>query len=289
MPLAHINGIELYYEETGSGPPLLLIAGLTGNTLGWAMLLPALAEFFHVIAFDNRGAGRSSAPPGPYTTREMADDAAALLEHLGIERAHVIGLSLGGMIAQELALAHAQRVDHLVLYATYARPRPTIHDLWLKNWVEASERGNPDQMAMMLLPWFLTPAFMAQHDQVEAAVAEWVADPYPAPAHGVAAQAAACLSHDTHGRLGQIAAPPLVFVGAEDIVTPTPARRSWRRGFPRHNSMRWTGAATPQMRSTRTPSRKHCWRSSVGHDANGSHLEWATRDDRPLTSYAGEL
>src|SRR3712207_194537 len=140
MSIARINGIDLYYEETGSGPPLLLIAGLGGNTLGWVMLLPALAQHFRVIAFDNRGAGRSSAPPGPYTTRQMADDAAALLAHLGIERAHVLGLSLGGMIAQELALAHAERVDRLVLYATYARPRPAIHDRWLKNWVEASER-----------------------------------------------------------------------------------------------------------------------------------------------------
>src|SRR5215211_5170886 len=104
MPLAAVNGLNLYYEETGSGPPLMLIAGLSGNTLGWAMLLPALAERFRVIAFDNRGAGRSSAPPGPYTTREMADDAAALLDHLGIEQAHVFGFSLGGLIAQELAL-----------------------------------------------------------------------------------------------------------------------------------------------------------------------------------------
>jgi pimeloyl-ACP methyl ester carboxylesterase len=233
MPLAAVDGIDLYYEDTGSGPPLLLIAGLSGNTLGWAMLLPALAQYFRVIAFDNRGAGRSSTPPGPYTTREMADDAAALLDHLGIERAHVIGLSLGGMIAQELALAHPERVDHLVLYATYARPRPAIHDPWLRNWVEACERGTtPDQLATLLLPWFLTPAFMAQPDQVEAAIGEWVADPYPAPAHGVAAQAAACLSHDTLSRLGQVAPPTLVLVGAEDIVTPVSCAQELTEGIP---------------------------------------------------------
>jgi 3-oxoadipate enol-lactonase len=233
MPLAAVNGLNLYYEETGSGPPLLLITGLSGNTLGWAMLLPALAERFRAIAFDNRGAGRSSAPPGRYTTREMADDAAALLEHLGVERAHVIGFSLGGMIAQELALAHPERVDHLVLYATYARPRAAIHDPWLRNYVEACERGtSPDQLAMLLLPWFLTPAFMAQPDQVEAAIAEWVADPYPAPAHGVAAQAAAGLSHDTHSRLRQIAAPTLVLVGSEDIVTPVFFAQELAEGIP---------------------------------------------------------
>ena len=101
---------------------LLLIAGLSGNTLGSAMLQPALAERFRAIAFDNRGAGRSSAPPGPYTTRQMRDDAAALLDHLGLDRAHVIGQSMGGMIAQELALAHPARVDRMILYGTFARP-----------------------------------------------------------------------------------------------------------------------------------------------------------------------
>jgi 3-oxoadipate enol-lactonase len=249
MPLAAVNGLTLYYEETGSGSPLLLIAGLSGNTLGWAMLLPALAERFRVIAFDNWGAGRSSAPPGPYTTREMADDAAALLDHVGIERAHVIGLSLGGMIAQELALAHPDRVDHLVLYATYARPRTAIHEPWFRNWVEACERGTaPDQLAMLLLPWFLTPAFMAQPDHVEAAIAEWAADPYPAPAHGVAAQAAACLSHDTHSRLGQISAPTLVLVGAEDIVTPVACAQELAGGIPgAHLHVLERGGHTPDV------------------------------------------
>jgi pimeloyl-ACP methyl ester carboxylesterase len=233
MPLAAVNGLHLYYEETGSGPPLLLIAGLSGNTLGWAMLLPSLEERFRVIAFDNRGAGRSSTPSGLYTTREMADDAVALLDHLGVERAHVIGLSMGGMIAQELALAHPERVDHLVLYATYARPRRAIHTPLFRNWAEAYDRGTtPDQVAMMLLPWFLTPAFMTQPDQVEAAIAEWVADPYPAPALGVAAQAAACQSHDTHGRLGQIAASTLVLVGAEDILTPISCAQELAEGIP---------------------------------------------------------
>src|SRR3954469_11914440 len=136
MPTATVNGIDLYYEVSGEGPPLLLITGLSGNTLGWAMLEPTLAEHFQVIAFDNRGAGRSAAPPGPYTTREMADDAVGLLDHLGIERTHVLGLSMGGMIAQELALAHPTRVDRLVLFATYARPRPAVHNPWLTNWVE---------------------------------------------------------------------------------------------------------------------------------------------------------
>jgi 3-oxoadipate enol-lactonase len=248
MPLAAVNGIDLYYEETGSGPPLLLITGLSGTTLGWALLLPALSERFHVIAFDNRGAGRSSTPPGPYTTRQLADDAAALLDHLGIERAHVIGISLGGMIAQELALGHPERVDRLVLWATYARPRPAIHGPWLQNWVDVSERGDPDQLAMLLLPWFLTPAFMSQHDLVEEALEEGRADPYPAPVHGVAAQAAACRAHDALDRLGQIAAPTLVLVGAEDIVTPVSCAQELAEGIPgAHLQVLERGGHTPDV------------------------------------------
>ncbi len=133
MPLVQVNGIErfYFYQETGNGEPLLLINGIGADSLKWDPLLPALAARFRVITSDNRGAGRSAAPPGPYTTRQMADDAAALLAHLGVARAHVVGSSMGGMIAQELALAYPERVDRLVLLATYARLRPGVHDPWL--------------------------------------------------------------------------------------------------------------------------------------------------------------
>src|SRR6266536_1661770 len=104
MPTAQVNGIDLYYEEQGSGEPLLLIMGFTAHSMLWMMQVPALAQRYRVITLDNRGVGRSSVPPGPHTTRQMADDAAGLLDHLGIEQAGVIGWSMGGMIAQELAL-----------------------------------------------------------------------------------------------------------------------------------------------------------------------------------------
>src|SRR5690349_10045048 len=105
MPHAPVNGIDLFYEETGDGPPLLLITGLSGNAADWTPLLPALAARHRVIALDPRGAGRSSAPPGPYTMAQLAADALGLLDHLDVDRAHVVGFSLGGMIAQEMALA----------------------------------------------------------------------------------------------------------------------------------------------------------------------------------------
>jgi 3-oxoadipate enol-lactonase len=229
---ARLNGIDLYYEEVGSGDPLLLIAGLGANALSWAPLLPALADRFRVIAVDNRGAGRSAAPQGPYTTRQLADDAASLLAHLGVDRAHVVGFSFGGLVAQELALAHPARVERLALVATNARARPGVMGPWLTFFAQAQERGlDPAGFALWLMPWLLSPAFMANHELVEAALAGG-ADPYPAPAHGVAGQVAAALAHDARDRLPQIAAPTLVLVGAEDILTPVADAQELAAGIP---------------------------------------------------------
>src|SRR3954454_19964478 len=119
MPLAERDGARLYWEETGSGDPVLLIMGLGMNATGWWRTIPVLAGAgFRVLAFDNRGVGRSDRPPGPYSVPQLADDAVAVLDAAGIERAHVYGISLGGMIAQEIALRHAGRLRALVLGAT---------------------------------------------------------------------------------------------------------------------------------------------------------------------------
>ena len=118
MPYTAAPGFRMYYEEHGSGFPLLLINGLGSDHLEWLHQVPAFAARFRGIVFDNRGTGETDVPPGPYTTAEMADDAASLLRTLGIGRAHVLGVSLGGMIAQEVALRHPDLVDGLVLGCT---------------------------------------------------------------------------------------------------------------------------------------------------------------------------
>jgi 3-oxoadipate enol-lactonase len=223
----HVNGIDLYYEETGSGPPLLNIPPLSST----GFTLPALEPHFRIITFDNRGAGRSSAPPGPYTTRLMADDAAALLDYLGIERAHVFGFSLGGMIAQELALNYPERVDHLVLNGAYARPNLAVLDPWLTMWDQAyAQQIDLVAFNLWLLGWLLTPAFMSQPELVAAALEG--EDPYPATAQGIAGQTAAGRTHDTLERLSQISAPTLVLVGAQDIVTPVVYSEELAEGIP---------------------------------------------------------
>ena len=115
MSTAQINGIDIYYEEHGHGDPLLLIMGLAADSVAWMFQLPDFSEHYRTIVFDNRGVGRSSKPAGLYTIAQMAADAAGLLDHLKIERALVVGVSMGGMIAQELALRHPKKVRGLVL------------------------------------------------------------------------------------------------------------------------------------------------------------------------------
>src|SRR5207249_10870094 len=110
MSVAKVGTIDLYYDEQGSGDPLLLVMGLAADSAAWMFQVPDFARHHRTIVFDNRGVGRSAKPPGPYTIHEMADDAVGLLDALGITRAHVVGVSMGGMIAQVVAITHPERV-----------------------------------------------------------------------------------------------------------------------------------------------------------------------------------
>src|ERR1051325_10801928 len=119
-------GADIYYEEAGQGggPPMLLLQGLATDHVPWLRHLPVLGQSHRLILLDNRGVGRSGKPPGPYSTRQMAADALAVLDALDVASADIVGVSMGGMIAQELALAAPARVRRLVLVCTAARPRP---------------------------------------------------------------------------------------------------------------------------------------------------------------------
>src|SRR5436305_1514144 len=118
MPFAQANDTTLYYEVQGDGPNLALIEGVGYHTWMWYKQFPAFSRHFRTLIYDNRGVGLSDKPPGPYTHEQNADDLAALLDHLGWERTHVLGISMGGFIAQEFALKYPERLEKLVLVAT---------------------------------------------------------------------------------------------------------------------------------------------------------------------------
>ncbi|HXF52201.1 MAG TPA: alpha/beta hydrolase [Dehalococcoidia bacterium] len=220
MAFVRVGSIDLYYEEHGSGEPLLLIQGFGGNTVAWGPLVPALAARYRVIAFDNRDAGRSGQATEPYTIADMADDAARLLDALGVPSAHVLGASMGGMIAQELALRWPQKVRSLILACTTCGgPRSAGWDELCQRLDlvrELREMPAPDSdLVQQQLSWMFSPEFLANPTP---AFQEFILSTlqYPAPLEGMKRQAEAIRRHDTYDRLPQIAAPTLVIAGEDD-------------------------------------------------------------------------
>jgi 3-oxoadipate enol-lactonase len=212
--------MDLHWESTGHGEPVLLIMGLGMNATGWWRTVPVLAERFRVIAFDNRGVGRSGRPPGPYTVEELADDAAGVLRAAGEDSAHVYGISLGGMIAQELALRHPTHVRSLVLGATTpggTRAVPADEDV--RAFVQL--RG---QMTAEHAVWASVPINYAPEtrrtggDRIAEDIEQRLR--FPVEPEPYLAQLAAAQGHDADDRLGAIDVPTLVVHGEEDVLIP---------------------------------------------------------------------
>ena len=216
MPYTDGPGFQMYYEERGSGFPLLLINGLGSDHHEWIHQFPAFEACFRGIVFDNRGTGRTDVPPGPYTTAQMADDAASLLRALGIPRTHVLGVSLGGMIAQEVALRHPDLVDGLVLGCTgpggelSLRPSPEAMAAF------ALAKGeDPEAEVRRMLPFLYTDACIRERPgEIEEFVRRRL--DHPTPPEGYLAQLSAAVTHDASSRLGQIRARTLVITGDAD-------------------------------------------------------------------------
>lgn len=220
MPNAPIRDTDTYYEEAGSGPPVLLINGLAGDLQSFVFQVRALSPHSRVIAFDNRGAGRSASPDRPYTIPQMAEDAAALLAHLGVEKASVVGYSMGGAIAQELVLAHPDLVDKLVLVSSTASIEGYVHTL-LTAWI-AVRRSNMsrDQIARLTATWLYSPELLDDAERLERSISASIANPYPQQDHAFLRQAAALLQHDAADRLSAVKAPTLVLHGEDDTLIP---------------------------------------------------------------------
>jgi 3-oxoadipate enol-lactonase len=216
----HVNGIDLYYEEHGEGEPLLLIMGWGGNAATWKPQIPGLAQRFRVIAFDNRGVGRSMAPRDPYSIPQMAEDAVGLLDALDVPRAHVFGVSMGGMIAQELAVRHSERLDALVLGCTTPGGRRAAGFRDLQRNIKEFEETNGDEVPDMA--WFSdflkrlwTDRALAMSDtHLQDFVLSLIR--FPATPQGLHNQAEAIAGHNAYDRLPRIEHPTLVITGDKD-------------------------------------------------------------------------
>jgi 3-oxoadipate enol-lactonase len=222
VPRATLNGIGLFYQDFGApdGEPVVLIMGWGGDHTAWAFQMPALAESYRVIAPDNRGAGQSDQPDVPYSIAGMADDVAALLGELGVERAHVCGASMGGMIAQELALRHPARVRTLQLHCTLARPDAYGSHL-VETLLRVRAREDREEWARAMLPWIICRKTVSERPEfVQLMLQRALDNPYPTSYVGLKRQAEAIGAHDTLERLGAIRIPTLVTVGTEDLLVP---------------------------------------------------------------------
>jgi 3-oxoadipate enol-lactonase len=217
MPSVDAGGTELYYERSGSGEPLLLIQGMSATHMAWGRpFLKGLEPSFECIVFDNRGMGRSGRAELPFGTAEMAADTLALLDALEIETAHVVGISMGGAIAQELALSHPERIRTLTLGATFCGgPEGSLmapEDLQMLGAAYAS--GEPEQVFRAMWEINLSPTHRADDSHFDAF--REMGSSLPAPRSVVMQQMRACAEHDTSDRLGGIDLPTLVIHGTAD-------------------------------------------------------------------------
>ncbi len=221
MPTVDAAGTELHYLREGSGEPLLMIQGMSATHLAWGEpFLAALREDFECIVFDNRGMGLSGQAEVPFTTADMAGDTAGLLDALELESAHVLGISMGGMIAQELALAHPERIRTLTIGASYCGgPDGKLMDPEdLQRLGAAFAAGDADAVHRAMWEINLSPTF--REDDSRFAAFEEMATALPAPAPVIMQQMRACGAHKTSDSLGQISAPTLVIHGTADRLLP---------------------------------------------------------------------
>jgi 3-oxoadipate enol-lactonase len=217
MAFVENQGVKIYWDEQGQGEPVLLIMGLAYPSQMWYRTRPLLASRYRTLALDNRGIGQSDVPPGPYPIALMASDAKAVMDAADIESAHVFGVSMGGMIAQEFALQYPKRVRSLILGCTAAggptavRAEPEAIQMLMKR-----EKMSPEQAAEASVPFIYDPATPRERIDEDLTVRR----PWFPSAAGYAAQLQGILGWEAYSRLGQIAAPTLVIHGESDRLIP---------------------------------------------------------------------
>ena len=222
MPKVKVSDIEMYYESIGEGDPVVLVTGYGADLFAWALQAPELSQSYKVYMIDNRGVGDTDKPDGPYTIKMMAGDVAGFFDAVGIERAHLVGHSMGGMIAQRFALDYPEKLRSLTLASTTCRP-PKGSELMLMLWTDIIEKLGNEAFANNIIAWCFTHDFIdKQYDALlmmrQMMLAHFAEKPLlPGPFRS---QCAAITSFDVADEINSIKVPTMVLVGREDILTP---------------------------------------------------------------------
>ena len=214
----HVNGLKFHVQTFGSGVPIIMIMGLGAPGDKWKHNYELLSKWFWCIVPDNRGAGLSDKPEAEsYTTEQMADDIIGIMDALDIKKAHVMGVSMGGAIAQQVALKVPDRVLSLILTSTFASVSPAFKKA-LNLICELKEDTDPAVLKQLNL-WMTYGQYTQIHhpEKIEKSIEEDAAYPYPMPVYAYKAQCGACLSHNTAGRLHELKMPVLIAAGAKDL------------------------------------------------------------------------
>jgi len=220
MAILRNEEINLYYETHGEGSPLLLIAGLASDSQSWQPIVKELSEHYFLIIPDNRGIGRTMPQDCNITIKDIADDCMRLTEHLGISFVNILGHSMGGFVAQDLAIHHPGCVDKLILASTSAF-NPERNNTLFRDWATSLESGiDTGDWFRSLFKWLFTDSFLANNELMDAAVKYALEYPYPLSAIAFRNQVEAIADFHCLNHLADIRARTLALGGSEDMLFP---------------------------------------------------------------------
>jgi pimeloyl-ACP methyl ester carboxylesterase len=233
MPKVTANNITINYEQQGAGEPLILIPFLSADNACYAFQIADYAKHFTCISLDPRGAGESDKPAGTYSTELFADDVAAFMQAIGVERAHISGLSLGAVTGMWLAAKYPQRVRSLSLHSGWTKSDPFLQTVVASWQTMAKGLGSVTEMAIQgIFPWCFTPELYAsKHDYIDQ-LAAFVRSRPRQPLDAFMRQSDAVIAHDALGQLSRIGAPTQITFGRFDMVTSTRFADAMKNGIP---------------------------------------------------------
>jgi pimeloyl-ACP methyl ester carboxylesterase len=220
VPFADVNGLRLFHDEQGTGPPLLCVMGLASDHQAWGLQLPAFAERFRTIVFDNRDTGQSTMCDADYEITDLADDALALADALQLDAFHLLGISLGSAVAQHVALRAPERIRTLTLAATWGGTAPAYARMRADVWEREVRRSTTEEWLEEMMLLTLSEQLFESEEAIAEIKRMTVENPHPQPTDALIRQIRATSRHDVRDRLGELQMPVHVISGDRDVLIP---------------------------------------------------------------------